>query len=1425
MGLFGRKRVGVEGGATIDRRPQAYRQQGIESQELVDAEELRRAARDIQNDYLVQLDAIIRDLYRRKLRLEAFNASPQNIFNIVLTASDGTLHVNSLAESEMFTDNASVTKFSQLENFLRVHKDKNPYFDDEFVTVDDDTTASVIERRTVVISQVEQLIQTEYVVEAITNGLCQPPDRFANTPEGQQKLEQAFTLFDTGALPLPTTVRSQDLAANTVINLALAEQQGKFSPMPYARRLLEYTELPEDLETRYEALVALQIHDIRAGGLVDTTAADRISSAAMQIADDQYISPEKRMSMLESRQFEQIVHTLYNLHADSCRSGDSAQQFSVENLASAMGISYVSSALRQQAERIRHEPRPVATEEPRHARKRTTSAKAKAAAGKKSRKATPSTTQQNEDSRVNATFPLKERGNAWQPTGPGNIHVKGSPATSSKAPGPHQERSQANSPMSAERTNPGYTELYIIDPLTGQPIDDGPPILKFDSPEEQQTNRTNFLGNVGRTAGVGLAAGAVMFAGMNTAAAAEVQTNAEVGGETTKSQQYTNRQGSSTGQTSRGSEGSNAERSTKSSRSSETSQDQSTSEARAGVIPLANTSKATPSVEPSSDAPRSEESPRTLPLDRRSESSSEQTSGPRPTESTQPAPSGSESRTPEQAPTPSTTPTEPDRQSRENSDSRETGQTSNNRGNEENQTQRGGSSTENRNRSNDQVDQPTGTPSNGNTIPLRDQAPREQDSPVQDQRGQNEQDKDRRERPVISEPETVKVTEVKVAESPEEGTPGIMISVAERAKNFAGESSDNSEQATQDGDKAAAIPLATQEAPQRVSSQSVNVTVPGGEQQTPTTKVRLMRNLAKITGRSTADIYSSTPKVKARSIEVQQAREDAYLRSGAAGMTLNDLTSQVRADVEAAGYTSEAVVSTEARVEIDDWIETFKKGPQTADARDRLAHAMVGLDHPQLLDKGVLDPKFTQIPAKIDGKELTDADRAALELYIQEFSATYNPFTQQDRETGFFPGERQETFLRAVTIASFVNSSAEDLTQIIERYTPEPELEPEPAPAPEAPKVNDKEIMTKVMKDWGVPAEYIPLYIKYADQYNVPRSLTIAQGKQESQFKKNAVSPAGAKGLSQAMDKTWREWKAKLNFPADASPFDPEYSIHFQAAYMQWNLEKADGNVPLALAGYNAGWGNISEHGASNVMNNWGETREYIRIITDSMAEIDNSFKTQKTAAEAAAEKARRDAEAAASRDKERAEQAKSEGFPFSPNMSEQGRKETLQFAKLPRRNSQILKEGYIKPLMQEKLEKKYKNGKIPENALERAGNKGHLLQPAAARAWNDMAAAFARDNPGHKLEIGGPISGYRSYAEQKKIEDSPRASKAGTSNHGWGLAVDVAMPAGGAAWSSIQYRWLETHANEYGFWHRQNHDRNGKLPEAWHWEFWLTDY
>jgi len=99
---------------------------------------------------------------------------------------------------------------------------------------------------------------------------------------------------------------------------------------------------------------------------------------------------------------------------------------------------------------------------------------------------------------------------------------------------------------------------------------------------------------------------------------------------------------------------------------------------------------------------------------------------------------------------------------------------------------------------------------------------------------------------------------------------------------------------------------------------------------------------------------------------------------------------------------------------------------------------------------------------------------------------------------------------------------------------------------------------------------------------------------QESRFKSNEVSQAGAQGVAQFMPET----AAEVGLD---DPFDPMKALPASAKFLR-KLRDDFGNLGLAAAAYNAGPGRIQKWLAreSELPR---ETRDYVRIITGTRAE------------------------------------------------------------------------------------------------------------------------------------------------------------------------------------------------------------------------------
>jgi hypothetical protein len=126
----------------------------------------------------------------------------------------------------------------------------------------------------------------------------------------------------------------------------------------------------------------------------------------------------------------------------------------------------------------------------------------------------------------------------------------------------------------------------------------------------------------------------------------------------------------------------------------------------------------------------------------------------------------------------------------------------------------------------------------------------------------------------------------------------------------------------------------------------------------------------------------------------------------------------------------------------------------------------------------------------------------------------------------------------------------------------------------------------------------IDSYIEESSRrYRIDPLLIYAQMHQESSFKVRATSYKGASGLMQLMPATARRFGV-------TKIYDPKQNIEAGVKYMRWLLDTFNGDLVLALAGYNAGEGAVMKYGWN--VPPYRETQEYVRRITARYNMISN---------------------------------------------------------------------------------------------------------------------------------------------------------------------------------------------------------------------------
>lgn len=119
------------------------------------------------------------------------------------------------------------------------------------------------------------------------------------------------------------------------------------------------------------------------------------------------------------------------------------------------------------------------------------------------------------------------------------------------------------------------------------------------------------------------------------------------------------------------------------------------------------------------------------------------------------------------------------------------------------------------------------------------------------------------------------------------------------------------------------------------------------------------------------------------------------------------------------------------------------------------------------------------------------------------------------------------------------------------------------------------------------PPAIAGLVAEIGAEYKVDPRLLSAVIAAESAFQPDAVSPHRARGLMQLTDETARRFGVR-------DVFEPVDNIRGGARYLRWLLARFDGNLSLALAGYNAGETAVVRYGS---VPPYAETRAYVERV------------------------------------------------------------------------------------------------------------------------------------------------------------------------------------------------------------------------------------
>ncbi|MEG0073391.1 MAG: lytic transglycosylase domain-containing protein [Clostridia bacterium] len=126
-------------------------------------------------------------------------------------------------------------------------------------------------------------------------------------------------------------------------------------------------------------------------------------------------------------------------------------------------------------------------------------------------------------------------------------------------------------------------------------------------------------------------------------------------------------------------------------------------------------------------------------------------------------------------------------------------------------------------------------------------------------------------------------------------------------------------------------------------------------------------------------------------------------------------------------------------------------------------------------------------------------------------------------------------------------------------------------------------------------------------RYDVDESLIFAVIKSESNFNVHAVSSMNAKGLMQLLDSTAGEMLYQLSDDSLSEDlFDPRNNIFIGTKYLSVLIKRYN-SVPLAIAAYNGGIGNVDKWIADGTVSKedadsldsipFAETRMYVKKV------------------------------------------------------------------------------------------------------------------------------------------------------------------------------------------------------------------------------------
>jgi soluble lytic murein transglycosylase len=132
------------------------------------------------------------------------------------------------------------------------------------------------------------------------------------------------------------------------------------------------------------------------------------------------------------------------------------------------------------------------------------------------------------------------------------------------------------------------------------------------------------------------------------------------------------------------------------------------------------------------------------------------------------------------------------------------------------------------------------------------------------------------------------------------------------------------------------------------------------------------------------------------------------------------------------------------------------------------------------------------------------------------------------------------------------------------------------------------------------PLRYEAIVKTHARNYDLDPALLAAVIYTESRFRPDARSPAGALGLMQLLPETGRAIALRTGGHAFvvSDLLDPEINVRYGSWYLRELIRKYD-SVPVALAAYHAGQGNVDRWREEGLEVQFPETRAYVANVLE----------------------------------------------------------------------------------------------------------------------------------------------------------------------------------------------------------------------------------